>query len=354
EVTAASVTGSFVAGNLIEITQDNDPDVYQDGSHGYQSWTDRQTAMMNEIVSVSGTDITFKHPLLLEFSDTTNPKIRAQTPVYRAGVETLTIDRIVDDSGGTGNNIVLLAAMQCWVKDIWSEKTYERHITLNRSLQCEIRGNVLNDTWLDGGGQGYGVAVENRSTLTLVEDNSASGLRHSYVVQAGATGNVIAYNFSRAPYSSECSSCLFADLLAHGSLGNYSLFEGNKGAQLYFDNIHGSNPYTTAFRNYVARPKSSYPGIDVAKTSKWCSLIGNVVGNLSVSGEAIDVATEVAATTIVTGNLDGNHGLVDWDPAYDTTLPDSFYLGAKPAFFGSKPWPLFGPGIGVLDTLPAE
>src|SRR5690606_34468090 len=103
-----------------------------------------------------------------------------------------------------------------------------------------------------------------------------------------------------------------------------------------------------------ARPKSSYPGIDVAKTSKWCSLIGNVVGNLSVSGEAIDVATEVAATTIVTGNLDGNHGLVDWDPAYDTTLPDSFYLGAKPAFFGSRPWRWVGAGIGVLDTLPAE
>lgn len=352
-LSTSSLGSSFAPGNIIEIEQDNDPNVYQIGYKGYESWTDRLTTMMNEVVSVSGNQVTMKHPLLMEFSTTYNPTIRAQDRVYRAGVENLKIDRVLDSSTG-GQNIYLYAAIQCWVKDIWSEKTYGHHVRLSRSLQCEIRGNVLNDSWLDAGGQGYGISTQDRSTLNLVVDNACSGLRHSYVVQAGGSGNVFAYNFSRNPYSSLCEHCIFTDLVAHGSMANHTLFEGNKVVQLFLDNVHGSNPWNTAFRNYATKPDSGYAGIDLEETSQWCSLIGNVSGNMMSTGQAIKIAPEVAGTTIVTGNLNGITGVTEWDNNYDTTLPDSLYLSAKPAFFGSKPWPMHGPEMGVIGTLPAE
>ncbi|MDQ8208903.1 glycosyl hydrolase family 28-related protein [Coraliomargarita sp. SDUM461003] len=346
-------SSSFTPGNILEIKQDNDLNVYQPGYKGYESWTDRQTAMMNEVVSVSGNQVTLKHPLLMEFATSFNPTIRAQDRVYQAGIENLKIDRILDASSG-GHNIYFYAAVQCWVKDIWSEKTYGHHIQVTRSLQCEIRGNVIHDSWLDAGGQGYGIATQDRATLNLVIDNTCSGLRHSYVAQAGAAGNVFAYNFSRDPYSSLCDHCIFADLSAHGSMANHTLYEGNKVVQIFLDDVHGSNPWNTVFRNYATKPDPGYPGIHLEKTSQWCSLIGNVSGNMASTGQAIKVATEVEATTIVTGNLNGITGVTEWDSNGEVTLPDSLFLSAKPAFFGSKPWPMFGPEMGVVDTLPAE
>lgn len=349
-----ATSSKFVVGRIIELKQDNDPNVYQIGYKGYESWTDRQTGMVNEIVAVNGTEITLKFPLLKDYDLQYTPKIRAQSPVLGAGVENLTIDRIVDDPNGTGINIYLYAAMQCWVDSVWSEKAYATHIRLARSLQCDVRGCVINDKWLDAGGQGYGILVQDRSTLNLVEDNSCSRLRHSLVVQTGATANVFGYNFSRDPHSSLCEHCVFSDLSAHGSMANFTLWEGNKVAQLYLDNVHGSNPWNTGFRNYTTRPDNSYPGVHVAETSKWCSMIGNVMGNMLSSGEALTIHTDVVATTLNTGNLNGSTGEAYWDTNYDTILPDSLYLTTKPAFLGSKAWPLYGPTVGVIDTLPAE
>ncbi len=354
-LTLASIDSTkFVPGRIVEIKQDNDPAVYQMGYKGYESWTDRQTGMVNEIVSVNGTQVTLKHPLFLEFSTSFNPKIRAQSPVYHAGVETLTVDRMLDDANGAGINLFLYSAHECWVKDVWSEKTYAHHIRLARSLQCEVRGCVVNDTWRDTGGYGYGIVAQDRSTLNLIEDNTANHLRHSYVVQTGGSGNVFGYNFSRDPHSEVCSHCVFSDMSAHGSMANYTLWEGNKVIQLFLDNVHGSNPWNTAFRNYATKPDAGYAGIHVAETSDWASIIGNVVGNELSAGDPIDIHVDVAPTTIVTGNLNGKSGIVEWDADYDAALPESLYLSAKPAFMGSKPWPLHGPTLGVADRLPAE
>ena len=353
-VTASHTSNRFAAGQIVEIKQDNDPNVYQQGYKGYESWTDRQTAMMNQIENVQGNVITLKHPLILNFDTSFNPTIRAQDTIYRAGIENLTLDRFVESSTASTQNVYFFCAIQSWVKDIWSEKTYVNHIRLTRSLQCEIRGNVIHDAWMTKGGQGYGIAVQDRSTLNLIEDNSASNLRHSYLVQAGASGNVFGYNFSRESGSILCDHCVFSDLSAHGSMANYTLWEGNKVIQIYIDNVHGSNPWNTAFRNHATKPNSSYVGIDLEKTSKWCSLIGNVIGNMGSIGYVISVDPSVESTSIVTGNLNGITGTTEWDPNYDQTLPNSLYLDEKPASFGSKPWPIFGPEIGAATTLPAE
>jgi hypothetical protein len=55
------------------------------------------------------------------------------------------------------------------------------------------------------------------------------------------------------------------------------------------------------------------------------------------------------------GNFDYLTNTVNWDPTIaNHTLPNSFYLSSKPAFFGGNPWPWVNPIAGVTYTLPAK
>jgi hypothetical protein len=63
---------------------------------------------------------------------------------------------------------------------------------------------------------------------------------------------------------------------------------------------------------------------------------------------------KVKSTTIRDGNFDYLTNQVRWDRAPET-LPPSLYLRAKPAFFGSSPWPWVDPIGGTkLGVLPAR
>ena len=63
---------------------------------------------------------------------------------------------------------------------------------------------------------------------------------------------------------------------------------------------------------------------------------------------------KVISTTIRDGNFDYLTNQVRWDRAPET-LPPSLYLRAKPAFFGSAPWPWVDPtGTTKLGVLPAR
>jgi hypothetical protein len=54
-------------------------------------------------------------------------------------------------------------------------------------------------------------------------------------------------------------------------------------------------------------------------------------------------------------NFDYLTNTVNWDPTIaNHTLPNSFYLSSKPAFFGGNPWPWVDPIAGVTYTLPAK
>ena len=61
------------------------------------------------------------------------------------------------------------------------------------------------------------------------------------------------------------------------------------------------------------------------------------------------------ATMLRHGNWDSFHNRVLWD-AYitDYTLPASYYLSAKPAFFGACGWPALGTDLSpMVNAMPA-
>jgi hypothetical protein len=63
----------------------------------------------------------------------------------------------------------------------------------------------------------------------------------------------------------------------------------------------------------------------------------------------------VVSTVHRHANFDYATGSVQWASGFEQVLPSSFYLAAKPAFFGAHPWPwVDATGAVKLHTLPAR
>jgi hypothetical protein len=159
------------------------------------------------------------------------------------------------------------------------------------------------------------------------------------------------------------------------------LFEGNYSFNYDSDNTHGNAIYHTVFRNHLAGFRKSYPGMSNARAgglmigSWWHSFIGNVMGTAGrMAGWSYtggndwniwflgydpqdwdqDADPQVLSTILREGNFDYVTNTVRWDSA-PQAIPDSLYLTAKPAFFGTLPWPWVDPlGATKLHTLPAK
>ena len=177
------------------------------------------------------------------------------------------------------------------------------------------------------------------------------------------------------------------------------LVEGNQQAIAIEDSIHGTHAMTTYFRNqFTGRDTANSPTqqtvpILLQSFSRYANIVGNVLGTVSYhntyqtntgagstancdksiynlgwgnvecasgsgAGQVIaDPAT--VSSAMLWGNYDTVNGAVRWvmgedgsgDATYpglaspSMTLPASFYLAAKPAWWGTMPYPAIEPDV---------
>lgn len=163
------------------------------------------------------------------------------------------------------------------------------------------------------------------------------------------------------------------------------------GSQIAADNIHGSSSHNTFFRNYVDRAFTGFTltgnlaDVVFAANNRYMNMVGNVLGRAGddaiaravyeqTTGNCLDTVAvyklgypsncgvstlsdpKVASTLLRHGNYDFLTKSAKWDPAIaNQTLPASFYLSAKPAYFGAVPWPPIGPEVaGYMNDIPAK
>ena len=98
------------------------------------------------------------------------------------------------------------------------------------------------------------------------------------VLQAGANGNVFAYNYSTEPHWEETvlPANSAGDITLHGNYVYMNLFEGNVVQNIVIDNSHGINgPYNTFYRN-----RAELWGIFMnSSAGNYQNFIGNQVTN---------------------------------------------------------------------------
>ncbi len=296
---------------------------------------------------------------------------------YRCGIEDLYIERMTNT---TGQNVLFSMAQECWVKNVESNRARKWHIRLNSTAGCEVRESFVHDAWDAGGDAGYGVGLFAYACNNLIEDNIGLRLRHAFILEYGGQNNVIAYNYSKDPINNDrgpgtanqlLTDYLMGDLTLHGGHPRWNLFEGNVGATLRFDYVLGGSDFNTAFRNRIQRkglPSTVVAnfGSDIQRGNHNASLVGNVYEARTGTplrrwGTNQDDATNPDPLSEITAHLHGEFDLttaqVEWAPGNpDRTLPASYYLTAKPASFGTLPWPAFGPDVaqgGSSSGIPA-
>src|SRR5260370_2712541 len=189
---------------------------------------------------------------------------------------------------------------------------------------------------------------------------------------------------------------MLSDIDFHGAHPMFNLFEGNIGTHFQPDSTWGSSSHSTIFRNYstgtnlYVPPANARGALQLASAVQetansqafsmdWLSHFNNLVGVIAgsnflldtlgapsirkppTSGRAnptcIDVGYLSASSSGPTpNNADATmfyHGVYNcadgsflWDANHPNhSLPASFYLSAKPSWWGSAAWPPIGPDV---------
>jgi hypothetical protein len=301
----------------------------------------------------------------------TNAKIQKLKPVQNIGIENLFILQHATEQNNGQSNIVFSYAVNCWVRGVHFENTSEHHIHASYSAHLEISGNYFYGAHSYGnGGWGYGVSFTNSTSYCLVENNRFKKLRHSMLVQAGANGNVFAYNYSHEPYAilDGIGSYEDSDLTCHGNYPFCNLYECNVVAFIELDKVHGANgPYNTFFRCKAETNKfPDHTHAFYAVGSPYFSLLGCILNGYD----------EIGSQHVT--NLFGFHKNYYGQPEYalsntdvanyykypvDNRLADywlkdkSYYYASKPDFLDGYTFPAIGPtaeGSGLSQRIPAQ
>lgn len=239
----------FEVGDFV-LLQDTDDDLV------VSPWAVGTTGQINQITAIDGNTIRLRSPVRRPFQLSRNPLLFPLEMVQNIGIEDLKVIR-EDATTEKNSNILFEWAYNCWIECIESEDCNYAHVEIGRSTNLKVSGNYFHHAHeYGGGGKGYGVMLHYNAGECLVENNVFKRLRHSMILQAGANGNVLAYNYSTDPYWTDVGLPPDAagDLVLHGNYPYSNLLEGNIVQNIVIDDSHGTQgPYNTFFRNRAER-----------------------------------------------------------------------------------------------------
>jgi hypothetical protein len=364
------------------------------GSAGqWFSRLDRPTAEVKQIASISGATITFTTPIHISYRVSHFAQLSYYGPasVANAGVENLKI------IGGDDGNLKFNWAAQSWAKNIESTVWFGQGVSLQSSFRIELREFYIHDAaWVQPGGGAYAISLDFGTSEVLVEDGISVRTNKVIVARCSGAGSVVGYNYMDMGYINSNGAWIETGINGSHMVGpHHMLFEGNYAFSGDSDNTHGNSIYHTFFRNYLAGVRGSFVDQEGGATiddasqpsngpkraagpmaySYWMSFVGNLMGVAgkmsawlyeSSSGGSPSVwmlgwdtdalaDPQVAANILRHGNFDYLTNSQIWEPTIaNRTIPNSYYLTSKPAFFRNYSWPWVEPSTGAKYTLPAK
>jgi hypothetical protein len=330
----------------------------------------------------------------------------SDNPVTGVGIEDMSLDHTNNDSGF---GIMFGVVQNSWVRNIKSIYADRAHILGYTTAHMTVRDSYFYGT-ANAQNLSYGIEMDMTSDW-LVENNISEHIVGFMPLGQQDAGNVFGYNFSIDDFYSN-PSWMQASSYHHAAGINYTLFEGNDGIGFTADAIHGTSHFMTAFRNYWVGwefgKTQQTDAVHIYAFNRFFNIIGNVLGRsgfhttyecfaTGVGGDCVTGASKSIFMLGFAGN-EGDHASVPNDPLvrttlmrwgnYDTvtnsvrfnaaevptglslfsnpvpgnqTLPASFYLSAKPSWWGASPWPAIGSDItggplmgGKVHKIPAR
>lgn len=393
-------------GAHVQVQEENDTGAIFDGSEGSGGpWAKGQWV---EITARSGDNLTWTPPLYASYSASRNVRIRFPSndgsPAHNfcewSGLEG---GKIINTSSSSASIIRMQDTAYCWIKGVETQNAGVCHLWAFETFRCEIRDSYFHDVLAPiTSSRGYGLQLgtpngglpPNKSSALLIENNAFVACRTYITVGYGAAGCVIGYNFFHPPPTDEVATHLKEDISVHSSFPHMNLIEGNVGTRgVVADSFHGNSSHNLIFRNWwgvhTAGKTGALSGIELDIHQRDFSAVGNVIGYSGLSAavasalysqeapaaydgaaascfmlgypsengdmRTIDPDPEVAETLIRKGNYNFvAENIPESEALGEDALPASYYLAAKPSWFGAVAWPPIDPARPGAATNPAR
>jgi hypothetical protein len=314
-ITLASAAGITV-GSYLMITELNDTSfVTIKGGEGSCTWCDggigwngtRTLGQIVEVTSVNGTTIGIAPALYITYNTALSP---LATP-FSAGAKYAGLEDLQVYMNNTGytTNFMMSGSAYCWVKNIESNYTDGDHFRAFFAYRCEIRDSYFHDAYHHTPGQtDADVFIADKSSGLLIENNILRRMHVSIMLNWGAAGNVIGYNYSANDFDENAYNVVMGDFSMHGSHPMFNLYEGNIATSFHPDGIWGSNSHNTLFRSWligttkICKPLSGR-GPERSDSTWWACQANrainvdfagryyNIVGNVSGSADLLQVTS---------------------------------------------------------------
>lgn len=301
-VTVGNASKIAVGGYLI-ITELNESYVTNVGEGGQVcGWCDlyngkRLLGQTVEVTSVSGTTIGITPGLYKDY-----PSSPEALP-FTAGAKYAGLENLQVYSNNSGYTMMELmeGTAYCWMKGVENSFADGDHVRVMYSFRDEVRDNYFSNAYQHSpGGTDSDVFIAGNTSGTLVENNIMERLHSSLLLNWGASGNVIAYNYSFGAFASTASMFETEDIAMHGAHPAFNLIEGNVGTNFHADSTWGSNSHNTVFRNWlkattqVANPLNGrgvidwggawwavqhVRGLELSFATRYTNMVGNAIGS---------------------------------------------------------------------------
>ncbi len=301
-----------------------------------------------KVDQVANQEVFFENALRISYrAEEDAARVHKLVPLMNIGFEDFTLDASNNNyelrAGSMHSSIVFQFAVSGWVRGVESIKAAYQHVIVNKASNIEVFGCYFHDSQEFSGGRGYGVNLQNGAAECRIENNIFATLRHAIVIQRGANGNAVAYNYCTDSQDGNGED----DLIFHGGHPFRNLAEGNSVEHLHFDLRQCNNgPYNIVFRNQV-RKKNVQAGTWPLGAGEYFCVVGNeseqcisLVGNPHESWDNIEYGTWCG----------GKHG----DDGVAIEIGNSLLYDAQPDYLRGTSWPVFGPGKSFYGKIPAE
>ncbi len=166
-----------------------------------------------------------------------------------AGVEDL---QVYANNSGYVANFGMSECAYCWIKGVESNYADGDHVEVYWGFHDEIRDSYFSNAFVHTpGAHDSDIQIAFKTSASLVENNIIERTHVSVMLEWGAAGNVVAYNYTTGEFDSGATDLDIGGIDFHGAHPQFNLLEGNVLTQISQDSVWGTSSHTTVYRNWV-------------------------------------------------------------------------------------------------------
>ena len=267
-------------------------------------WTEKGSLSRGQIVKiaeVNGRNVSFSPGLYSAYTNTP-----LAVPFNMAGVNAGVEDiQVYANNTGYAANFGMSECAYCWIKGVESNYADGDHVEVYWGFHDEIRDSYFSNAFQHSPGEhDSDIQIGFKTSASLIENNIIERTHVAIMLEWGAAGNVISYNYSTGEFDSGATNLDIGGIDFHGAHPQFNLLEGNVVTEINEDSVWGTSSHTTAFRNWVVGTnricspmsergtvncsgKNGHYGFQAARAieASYMATAGNFIGNLLGSAQ---------------------------------------------------------------------